>query len=35
MKGTTKPETALIDAAEKVMQSNEAFSKELERVLKA
>ena len=35
MKGTTKPEDALIDAAEKVMQSNEAFGKELDRVLKA
>ena len=35
MKGTTKPETALIDAAEKVMQANEAFSNELDRALKA
>jgi DNA-directed RNA polymerase subunit L len=35
MKGTTKPEDALIDAAEKVKHANEAFGKELDRVLKA
>ena len=35
MKGRTKPEVALIDAAEKVREANDAFGKELERVLKA
>ncbi len=35
MKGTVKPETALIQAVEKVRETNEAFSKELDRVLKA
>ncbi len=35
MKGVAKPETALIRAVEKVKETNDAFSKELERVLKA
>jgi DNA-directed RNA polymerase subunit L len=35
MKGTAKPEEALIRAVEKVRETNDAFSKELERVLKA
>ena len=35
MKGTTKPETALIKAVEKVREANDAFSKELNRALKA
>jgi DNA-directed RNA polymerase subunit L len=34
MKGDAKPEDALIRAAEKVRESNDAFGKELERVLK-
>jgi DNA-directed RNA polymerase subunit L len=34
MKGKTAPETALIDAVEKVQEANSAFGKELERVLK-
>lgn len=34
MKGSSKPEDALIQAAEKVRKANDAFSKELERVLK-
>jgi len=34
MKGTNKPEDALIKAAQKVRASNDAFGKELERVLK-
>ena len=34
MKGNSKPEDALIDAAEKVKKANDAFGKELERVLK-
>jgi DNA-directed RNA polymerase subunit L len=35
MKGDNKAEDALIEAAQKVKKSNDAFSKELERVLKA
>ena len=35
MKGKRKPETALIKAVEKVREANDAFSKELDRVLKA
>jgi DNA-directed RNA polymerase subunit L len=35
MKGSTKPEDALLRAVEKVRQSNDAFSTELNRVLKA
>jgi DNA-directed RNA polymerase subunit L len=35
MKGDNKPEGALIEATQKVRESNDAFSKELERVLKA
>jgi DNA-directed RNA polymerase subunit L len=35
MKGNAKPEAALIKAVEKVREANEAFSKELERVIKA
>ena len=35
MKGTAKPRDALIRAVEKVRETNDAFSKELERVLKA
>ena len=35
MKGTVKPETALIKAVEKVREANDAFSEELNRVLKA
>jgi DNA-directed RNA polymerase subunit L len=35
MKGTAKPEAALIQAAEKARESNEAFSKALEAALKA
>ena len=35
MKGANKPEDALIEAAEKVREANDAFGKELERVLKA
>jgi DNA-directed RNA polymerase subunit L len=35
MKGRTKPEDALIDAAEKVREANDAFGKELDRALKA
>jgi DNA-directed RNA polymerase subunit L len=35
MKGNAKPEEALKKAAEKAREANEAFSKELERVLKA
>ena len=34
MKGDDKPEDALIRAAEKVHEANDAFGKELERVLK-
>ena len=34
MKGDNKPEDALIEATEKVREANDAFSKELERVLK-
>ncbi len=34
MKGDTKPEAALIKAVEKVRETNDAFSKELDRVLK-
>ena len=34
MKGTNKPEDALIEATEKVREANDAFGKELERVLK-
>jgi DNA-directed RNA polymerase subunit L len=34
MKGANKPEDALIEAAQKVKKSNDAFGKELERVLK-
>ena len=35
MKGKAKPEDALLRAAEKVRDANDAFSKELDRVLKA
>jgi len=35
MKGRTAPETALADAVEKVREANDAFGKELDRVLKA
>jgi hypothetical protein len=35
MKGDDKPEDALIKAVEKVREANDAFSKELERALKA
>jgi hypothetical protein len=34
MKGANKPEDALIEATQKVREANNAFSKELERVLK-
>lgn len=34
MKGTAKPEAALIRAVEKVREANDAFSEELDRVLK-
>ena len=34
MKGTAKPQDALIRAVEKVRESNDAFSKELTRALK-
>ena len=35
MKGTAKPENALIRAAEKAREANSAFSKALEKALKA
>jgi len=35
MKGTAKPEDALIRAAEKASEANKAFSKELKNALKA
>jgi hypothetical protein len=35
MKGKATPEEALINAVEKVRESNDAFSKELENALKA
>ena len=35
MKGAAKPEAALIRAVEKVREANDAFGKELDRVLKA
>ena len=35
MKGSTKPETALKRAVGKAIKANEAFSKELEKALKA
>jgi len=35
MKGAAKPEDALKKAAEKAREANEAFSKELEKALKA
>ena len=35
MKGKAKPEDALIKAIEKVREANDAFSKELDHVLKA
>ncbi len=35
MKGKASPEDALIRAAEKVRDANDAFAKELDRVLKA
>jgi len=35
MRGRTAPEDALIEAAEKVKEANDAFGKELDRVLKA
>ncbi len=35
MKGAAKPEEALIKAAEKAREANEAFSKELDKALKA
>ena len=34
MKGANKPENALIEAARKVRESNDAFGKELEQALK-
>ena len=34
MKGNAKPEDALIKAVEKIRESNDAFSKELDHVLK-
>ena len=34
-KGNTAPEAALIKAVEKIREANDAFSKELDRVLKA
>ncbi len=35
MKGAAKPEDALLRAVEKIKQTNNAFSEELERALKA
>lgn len=35
MKGANKPEDALIDAVEKVKETNDTFGKELERAIKA
>jgi DNA-directed RNA polymerase subunit L len=35
MKGKAKPKNALIEAAEKAMEENNAFSKELNRALKS
>jgi DNA-directed RNA polymerase subunit L len=35
MKGTAKPEDALIKAADKAREANKAFSKELKKALKA
>jgi DNA-directed RNA polymerase subunit L len=35
MKGNTKPEVALIKAAERARETNKAFSKELKKALKA
>jgi DNA-directed RNA polymerase subunit L len=35
MKGANKPEDALIDAVEKIKETNDTFSKELERSIKA
>ncbi len=35
MKGANKPEDALIEAVEKVKETNSAFGKELERAIKA
>ncbi len=35
MKGAAKPKGALLRAAEKAREANEAFSKELDRALKA
>jgi DNA-directed RNA polymerase subunit L len=35
MRGKAKPEDALLRAVEKVRDTNDAFSKELDRVLKA
>ncbi len=35
MKGANKPEDALIDAVEKVKETNDTFGKELERVINA
>ena len=35
MKGKAKPEEALVSAIEKVREANDAFSKELDHVLKA
>ena len=35
MKGSAKPEDAMMKALEKVKETNEAFGKELDRVLKA
>jgi DNA-directed RNA polymerase subunit L len=34
MKGTAKPEDALVRAAEKIREANDAFGKELDRALK-
>ncbi len=35
MKGSVKPEDALVKAIEKIKEANDAFSKELNRVFKA
>ncbi|MDR0371979.1 MAG: DNA-directed RNA polymerase subunit L [Nitrososphaerota archaeon] len=35
MKGKTQPEDALINAVEKIREANDAFGKELNRILKA
>lgn len=35
MKGNNKPEDALIDAIERIKETNTTFSKELERIIKS